>query len=424
MITRLEGEFVPTFILTGDSKYTEIDVRKENLLDEEGAFLYYIVTCNGTFICRGKRGACFSVSKPNGFKNQQEESTVPVFGERAQNIKRMMKLADVPFEVVLRITNKALGDGGIVHADGTPAVGMISWNGAKMPLETFRKVGRFFRDIYNEYKTECATIWFYNSEKKDWKALIPLQLGLSGASVTYVLSADAPDGRVKRAIDEASKKPNWEQALNEVNSERLQLLADGYQQYGTIHSHCNMGAFHSGTDDGDEFGFDWIHITIGKITMGVEFCQRIIGNTCSLKLQDITDVVELGENPIESLRDFDGVEAQLPIYQNRCFIEKNTYTYTHTNFGFGAQRGGGGYTPHWLERQKPYHLLRKNANSGLSLEEKISDIPELNSPVLVGGGNQLVRGTFRGLTSNGRAMIKFPHLEQIIIVDLGKVTIA
>jgi hypothetical protein len=34
---------------------------------------------------------------------------------------------------------------------------------------------------------------------------------------------------------------------------------------GTIHSHCNFSAFHSGTDTHDEETFDGIHITLGHV---------------------------------------------------------------------------------------------------------------------------------------------------------------
>ena len=36
---------------------------------------------------------------------------------------------------------------------------------------------------------------------------------------------------------------------------------------GTIHSHCNMGAFFSGTDDNDVTNFDGLHIVLGRISL-------------------------------------------------------------------------------------------------------------------------------------------------------------
>jgi hypothetical protein len=42
-------------------------------------------------------------------------------------------------------------------------------------------------------------------------------------------------------------------------------IAEGWIVAGTIHSHCNFGAFHSGTDTGDAADHDGLHITIGHV---------------------------------------------------------------------------------------------------------------------------------------------------------------
>jgi len=40
----------------------------------------------------------------------------------------------------------------------------------------------------------------------------------------------------------------------------------GKTYFGSIHSHCDVSAFSSGTDKGDEKGFPGIHITVGDLT--------------------------------------------------------------------------------------------------------------------------------------------------------------
>jgi len=40
---------------------------------------------------------------------------------------------------------------------------------------------------------------------------------------------------------------------------------DGWQMVGTIHSHCDFSAFHSGTDEADEASFDGVHLTFGHV---------------------------------------------------------------------------------------------------------------------------------------------------------------
>jgi hypothetical protein len=42
-------------------------------------------------------------------------------------------------------------------------------------------------------------------------------------------------------------------------------LGRGWQLLGSIHSHCNFSAFHSGTDHADASDFEGIHITIGNL---------------------------------------------------------------------------------------------------------------------------------------------------------------
>jgi len=40
---------------------------------------------------------------------------------------------------------------------------------------------------------------------------------------------------------------------------------EGFELFGTIHSHAGISAFHSGTDDRDEIHFDGLHITVGNL---------------------------------------------------------------------------------------------------------------------------------------------------------------
>jgi hypothetical protein len=42
-----------------------------------------------------------------------------------------------------------------------------------------------------------------------------------------------------------------------------EFAGTGYVPVGTIHSHCDFQAFHSGTDHGDEISWDGLHITFG-----------------------------------------------------------------------------------------------------------------------------------------------------------------
>jgi hypothetical protein len=50
------------------------------------------------------------------------------------------------------------------------------------------------------------------------------------------------------------------------------VIDPSYLNCGTIHSHADFGAFHSGTDVNDEKYFDGLHITVGHVTQ-LPFCS-------------------------------------------------------------------------------------------------------------------------------------------------------
>ena len=101
---------------------------------------------------------------------------------------------------------------------------------SKIPLDEFAYVLNFFIAVYKKYKTEAVVILFYSIESQEWLAFAPDQI-VGHSSVRYT------DG----------------------------LQFDGWLKAGTIHSHCDFGASHSGGDDHDEQFFDGIHITVGNV---------------------------------------------------------------------------------------------------------------------------------------------------------------
>lgn len=99
----------------------------------------------------------------------------------------------------------------------------------------FAKAVLFFRAVYEQKDTEAAVLLHYG-DKRGWSITVPEQEA-TGSHVSY------------------------------KTSERL----PGYQCVGTIHSHCAMNAFHSGTDVGDEASHDGVHITIGLLNRFPKF---------------------------------------------------------------------------------------------------------------------------------------------------------
>jgi len=100
----------------------------------------------------------------------------------------------------------------------------------KIPGKWIAKVIGFFQAVYEEYRSEAIILLFYNEETGKYKIVPPVQQ-VAGASCDY---------------DKG-------------------LTIEGMTMIGTIHSHGNMSAFHSGVDDADEEHFDGLHITLGDL---------------------------------------------------------------------------------------------------------------------------------------------------------------
>lgn len=99
-----------------------------------------------------------------------------------------------------------------------------------IPKEQVVKIFNFFRQVYEKHKSEGNVLLFYDQEKKEHIPYVPKQ-EVGGASVQY--------------------------------NKAVQM--EGCVMLGTIHSHANFSAFHSGVDDADEKTFDGLHITFGNV---------------------------------------------------------------------------------------------------------------------------------------------------------------
>lgn len=167
-------------------------------------------------------------------------------------------------------------------------------NVGKMSLSLWRTIAAFFRKVNKDEKAEAQVRLFYSDEKKQWKAHAFPQKKDTGMTTKEL--GDHP----------------------QFNVEMEEILENGvYSQWGTIHSHCNAGAFQSATDKSDETSSPGLHITMGKIDeqkidLHSRFTLIIPGNItkdeqgevklgpaqkylCSINLSDF---VEISENVI------------------------------------------------------------------------------------------------------------------------------
>lgn len=100
-----------------------------------------------------------------------------------------------------------------------------------IPQDHFSKVVKFFNWAYKKYNGESVVLIYYNVDTNDFD-IFPTDQEVSSASANYT-----KDG----------------------------LSHKGYLLVGTIHSHANFGAGHSGVDNDDELNFDGVHITVGNV---------------------------------------------------------------------------------------------------------------------------------------------------------------
>lgn len=154
-------------------------------------------------------------------------------------------------QVLFRVIDNHLLTGIDVLGDNSEDVvkpGIYATKVPKIPYPVLDEIITFFRYVFTEYgNAEAIVLLWYNPETKKWDIEVPKQ---------EVASA---------SLDYDRKEEEIEQRRNK-----------GFKLIGTIHSHGSMGAFHSGTDDHDEFGFDGLHITIGKVMMQPQFSCRYI----------------------------------------------------------------------------------------------------------------------------------------------------
>lgn len=142
----------------------------------------------------------------------------------------------------------------------------IVYNFPPIPFEDFKRVEKFFADVYEEHAAEAMVLLYMNPDTWEMIIVPPENQIVSSASIDYKFP-----------------KPK------DVNKQY-----PGFKLVGSIHSHANFGAGQSGTDSKDEhIHFDGIHITIGDVAKKKKsYHSRLcIGeNQFSVDLSDIVDV--------------------------------------------------------------------------------------------------------------------------------------
>jgi len=172
------------------------------------------------------------------------------------------------------------------------------YNFPKLSYQVFEEIKSFFQYIYDRDQTEATILLYHNEETGEWTGIAPTQENSGGGS--------------DYKIDDKTKEH----------------IPEGFKLMGSIHSHAGMGAFHSGTDDNDEFNFDGLHITLGNFNSNVSNSCRYIfgGEAIKVELGDVLDEVPEQEN-------------KFPEWWSKQ-ASKKTYTAVQSGYFHGRQYAG------------------------------------------------------------------------------------
>jgi len=141
----------------------------------------------------------------------------------------------------------------------------VVFHAPRIPRAELLQVEAFFRAVYQKHRAEAVVFLYFSPHDGGiWRFVAPEQEVTAGG-LKWTSPGPPPAG--------------W-------------YLA------GSFHSHGSMGAFHSGTDDHDELGWDGVHVTIGKINLPhPEYAASLVIGGSRVKI-DIEDIVEPAK-PVE-----------------------------------------------------------------------------------------------------------------------------
>jgi hypothetical protein len=152
----------------------------------------------------------------------------------------------------------------------------------KLPATIVAQAITFFRKVFDEYRSESYLTLLYSSKLDQYKLWAPKQT-VSYSSVEYDRTDTIP-------VEDRDYIGND---------------GDAYAMVGTIHSHCDFSAFHSGTDERDEATFDGLHLTFGNVNRenfsiagSVVFCNsrsKVDPSTVCEGIESIQQQIETDE---------------------------------------------------------------------------------------------------------------------------------
>jgi hypothetical protein len=117
----------------------------------------------------------------------------------------------------------------------------LDYQGPVIGPEVWNRVLAFFKWTHDTTQSESQVRLFVNPTQGRWEA--------------WAFPQEARTGMTSKELD----TPN-------MKTQRAAFGDDqGWVYFSTVHHHCNMSAFQSGTDQANEIGIDGIHLTIGNL---------------------------------------------------------------------------------------------------------------------------------------------------------------
>lgn len=141
------------------------------------------------------------------------------------------------------------------------AGGVFTWKGEKIPGSLISQAHDFFRRIYETHHAEAEVLITMHNTTGAFRLFVPYQ-------------------RVSHAGVKSVYEPTH--------------VHKDYTVVGTLHSHCDFSAFHSGTDSGDASDMDGIHFTIGHVNADTpEIVVMVAMNGKEFHYKEVTDVANI-----------------------------------------------------------------------------------------------------------------------------------
>jgi hypothetical protein len=156
---------------------------------------------------------------------------------------------------------------------------------------------------------------------------------------------------------------------------------------GTIHSHCDFSAFHSGTDEADESTFDGVHLTFGHVNSDkFSIASSIVFNNNRSKLEP-SDVALgiVGDSEEEVVEEYDSKVRGIPV--KKSFTRMEYYFRLELNESELGELAGFRDTllKDWIDKVEP-RITRADSWVPSSTSKTYSDINENWEDITKGQG--------------------------------------